>query len=235
MRESCELHGSAYRRSEVENPATRGYYPAPQFSFIEADPFRLVAVVSEFLVPEFDEETHTFKLDGKPIPSVTTVINGILGNNPFWTDAGRDSGTATHRAIQFYSEGDLDYDSLDEATKPRFGAYVKFCNDMQFKPDITEQPMARRNPFYAGIPDQIQLGRVVVDFKNGGHDPRHGIQIAAYAQFLSNPYIHERWVVWLKEDGKYDLKVYPKTSFGADWAIFQNMLNIFNWKGIHGI
>jgi len=185
--------------------------------------------------PDFDEELHAFLVNGKPAPGVTSIINGCLGVNPFWTKEGRESGKATHKAIHYYAEGDLDFDSLDDATKPRLEAYIRFCEEMQFKPDLIEQPLYHPKLLYCGIPDQVQEGRAIPDFKNGPHLPQHALQLAAYSHILPNPLLYERWGVHLKEDGKYDLKVYPKQQMTSDFNVFCSMLNVWNYKNLKGV
>ena len=181
-------------------------------------------------IPEFDEAQHAYVIDGKPAPGVTSIISACLGVNPFWTKEGRESGRATHLAIHFYAQDDLDYDSLDEATKPRLDAYIKFCEDHQWKPDLIEQPLYHPTLRYCGTPDQGQLDRAVVDFKNGPHLPQHALQLAAYANMLPNPLQYERWGVQLLDIGKYKLEPYKKQTMTADFNTFNSMLNVWNWR-----
>ena len=182
------------------------------------------------LIPEFDEESHTYKVDGKPAPSVTQILHACgIGVNPFWTEEGREFGKAVHAAIHYHAEGDLDFDALDDTVKPRLDAYINFRTEMDFSPELVEQPLYSRAPRYAGTPDQVQLGRAVVDFKTGSIAPETALQLAAYDMLLPNPYIHERWAVHLKDDGTYSLKVFTKQNLQADFAVFQSALNIYNW------
>lgn len=186
-------------------------------------------------IPEFDEEMHSYAIGGKPTYGVTTIINECIGVNPFWTKEGRESGKATHAAIQYYAEGDLDCNSLADETKGRLDAYIKFCDEMQFKPDLIEKPLYHPQYLYCGIPDQIQFDRAVVDFKNGPHLPQHALQLAAYANMVPNPLLYERWTVQLMENGNYKMQTYKRMSMPADFNTFLSMLNIHNWRMINGI
>jgi hypothetical protein len=182
-------------------------------------------------IPEFYDAAHSFTVDGRKLPSVTTIINASIGVNPNWTQESRDFGSAVHKAIHYYSEGDLDINSVDEAIKPRLEAYVKFCNDMQFKPDLIEQPLYHPTLFYAGIADQVMTdSKIVVDFKTGQILPAHSIQTSAYANLLLNPFMYERWTVQLCDNGKYKLETHNRQDLPNDFAIFQSMLNCYNWK-----
>jgi hypothetical protein len=187
------------------------------------------------LIPEFDEENHCFHVLGKPAPGVTSILRSCgIGVNSFWTVEGREFGRAVHKAAHYHSEGDLDFDSLDDKVKPRIEAYIKFCADMQFKPDLIEQPLYRTNPVYCGIPDQVQLDRAVIDLKNGPHEPEHALQLAGYTFFLPNPHRYERWAVHLMDTGKYSLRVFPKQELQADYNVFCSALNIHNWRSRYG-
>lgn len=181
-------------------------------------------------IPDFDEEKHAYTVGGKIYPGVTSVISSCLGSNPFWTEFGRDFGRAVHKAIHYYSDGDLDFNLLDDRIKPRIDAYVRFCEDKQFKSDLSEQALYHPKYRYCGMIDQAQIDRVVPDFKCGQHLPEHGLQLAAYVHLLPNPYIYDRWGVQLKEDGKYKIEVYKKTNLSNDFNIFLSMLNIYNWR-----
>jgi hypothetical protein len=180
--------------------------------------------------PEFDPELHAFTVNGRPQPSVTQIINDCLGVNPFWTKEGRDAGQATHKAIHYYAEGDLDFDSLAEETKPRLEAYVRFCEEHQWKPDLLEQPMYHPTLLYCGIPDQVQIDRAVLDLKNGPHMRQHSLQLSGYANFLPNPLRYERWTVQLLDTGKYKLEPYKKQEATADFNTFISMLNVYSWR-----
>jgi hypothetical protein len=189
----------------------------------------------ELNIPEFIEEKHAYCVNGQPVAAhVTGVITGALGANPFWTDEGRDMGSAVHQMIHYYAEGDLDYDALDDTLRPYLDAYIKFCADMQFKPDLIEQPLYKPSPLYCGKVDQVQLDRAVVDFKRGQHLPEHGVQLAAYAHMLPNPLKYERWGVRLLETGKYNLTAYRKQDMTSDYNVFISMLNVFNWRKRYG-
>jgi len=179
-------------------------------------------------VPEFDPVQHSYAIGGKSSVGVTTVINSAVGVNPFWTVEGREAGKATHAAIQYYDENDLGF--LAEETKPRLDAYIKFCNETQFKPDLIEQPLYHPTFLYCGIPDMVQIGRCVVDFKNGPHLPQHSLQTAAYANMLPNPLRYERWTVQLRVDGTYKLEPYLKQELTNDFNVFLSMLNSYNWR-----
>ena len=188
-----------------------------------------------FLIPELDEKKHKYTLQGKPAPGVTSVFQSCgIGVNTFWTVEGREFGRAVHTAIHFYAQNDLDESTLHESIKPRLDAYISFCLDHNFKPDLIEQKMGHPTLKYCGTVDQVETGRLIVDFKCGQHLPEHALQMAAYAHCLPNPLLYDRWGVQLLETGKYKLQPYKKQDCQRDFNIFLCCLNIQNWRKTNG-
>jgi hypothetical protein len=67
---------------------------------------------------EFDAATHTYRLDGELVPSVTTVLKsvGLVEYSHIPQDvlqAAAHRGTAVHYALELLDRGELDYESLD--------------------------------------------------------------------------------------------------------------------------
>ena len=191
----------------------------------------------KLLIPQFDPKEHRYEVAGQVVPSVTEILTAALGRNPFWTKEGRQFGTAVHTAIHYYTQGDLDYGSLHPRVKPRVDAYLKFCAEWQFRPDLVEQPLYMEQPLVCGTPDQVQFERAVVDFKCGPHLPEHALQLASYAHMLPNPLKYERLGVHLLDNGKYSLTPYRKQEAASDWNVFYWMAMKFyaetaieNWR-----
>ncbi len=189
------------------------------------------AIPDNLLIPEFHEADHSYWVNGKPAPGVTTILRSCgIGANSFWTVEGREFGKAVHMACRYQAERDLDFDSLDDKVKPRVEAYRRFCDEMNWVADIIEKPLGGGSPLYCGTPDQVQIDRAIIDLKCGTSDHSHGLQLAAYTFLLSNPHRYERWAVHLLETGKYSLRVFPKQELISDINIFRSALNIYAWK-----
>jgi hypothetical protein len=81
---------------------------------------------------EFEEETHTYRIDGKVVPSVTQCL-ALL--DPFQKvdrhilEAARDFGSKGHRAMALLIRDRLDWDALDPALKPYIESGAKFLGD----------------------------------------------------------------------------------------------------------
>lgn len=145
---------------------------------------------------QFDASSHTYRLDGQVVPSVTQVLAAV-GLATDWTqmppavreaaDAKRALGTVVHEACALFDAGTLSWGLLDDAA---FGyvtaweAYVKQRQIVEWL--LVETPLAHVELQYAGTPDRI--GRtldgtlVLVDIKIGDPTDAAGqYQTAAYA------------------------------------------------------
>jgi hypothetical protein len=86
----------------------------------------------------FDEERHIYRDDSGMIVPATTQVFSILGMNEFegvpeylleWK---RNYGSAVHRAVHYMMDGDLDWDSLDEAIIPAVTGIQGFLKSLNF-------------------------------------------------------------------------------------------------------
>lgn len=178
----------------------------------------------------FDEATHTYTFNSRPVPSVTQVLQAEQFVDVTWfTEHGRDRGKKAHLAIHLYDMGDLDEDSLDPALAPYLDAWKKFKQDSGFK--IYESESAYYHPFlqYAGTPDkygELNGKAALIDIKTGAVQEWVRIQLSAYAELISNGPL-SRFSIQLKDDGSYRLTEYKDRS---DRGIWMAALSCYQWK-----
>lgn len=183
----------------------------------------------------FDPEEHIYRFRDRIVPSVTTVLDMVLGRDRFRSpamEAGMRRGRAVHLATQYYDEGRLNQKTLHFAILPFFQAYKDFLRDVSPEIICVEQQVYHEAFEYAGTLDRVvTINGVmgILDIKTGGSAPLHaGPQLAAYAQaVLMGSRMLKRWALVLSGDGKYKLKQYDDDS---DWDVFQAALSIFRWK-----
>jgi len=130
----------------------------------------------------FNAFNHAYHLDGKRVPSVTTIIRAVLGcwNASEWH---MQRGTAVHRACEL-----LDYGTLDRATvfpeiESRVNAWEKFRADYPGSVETIETPLGSERYRFAGTPDRIFLEdnrHVLVDLKSS-IEPQVQLQLAGYS------------------------------------------------------
>lgn len=179
---------------------------------------------------EFDENAHTYTVDGTQYPSVTTVLKSAgLIDTKWFTEEGRDRGTYVSQATAWWELNQLDNDSLDPELEPYLSAWVQFLHDSEIDVQQIEHPVCHPMGF-AGTPDRVvfhpTLGSTVIDIKTGGKSTWHALQLAAYAECLGPRFC--RMNVYLSPDC-YSVYIHD-TPQQRDFDVFRCALGIHNWK-----
>ncbi len=187
---------------------------------------------------EFDAATHTYRLDGELIPSVTTVLKSVglveyamIPQEVLQAAAHR--GTAVHTALEYLDREELDRSTVDPSIEGYVVAYERFVRDSNFIPLHIEHRVFHGNYRYAGTLDRTgYLGDslTVLDFKTGLVLPGHAIQLAAYANCLVMPRRFRRIALQLSGDGTYRVHEYPLGTIQRDIDLFLAALACFNFK-----
>jgi len=202
------------------------------------------AVPDMFAGFRFDQETHTYTLNGRRLPSVTEIIaclhDGYASIPPAVLEHARQRGTAVHAAIQYHGDGDLAVDTLDLEIVPYFESWLKFLADTGFRVEGAEQPLYSRTFMYAGTPDlwgSIGADLWLPDIKATSLIlPHVSIQTAGYQRLLQELTGRKarRAALQLKDDGTYRFNPYPQAEDAADMGTFTAALNIHQWRQKHG-
>lgn len=169
------------------------------------------------------------------LPHVTEILRDArLVDTTWFTEEARDRGTALHRTVHYYHEGDLDEGSVAPIVRPRFSSYLRFLEEV--KPEIEACEVAVESALgYCGRADlilAIKGVRSVLDIKGPTADNLwHGVQLAAYqhaAAARGNPVVG-RWNLYLGDKG-YRL---VERKDPDDWRAFQAALTLANWRRKH--
>ncbi len=191
----------------------------------------------------FDADKHQYRLDGKPIPSVTQILKsaGMISFDSVprdVLDAAAKFGTAVHLATELADRGTLDHDALDPALAPYLQAWRDFVSDHAARIDGIEGRVCSHRWLCAGTYDRVMtIGRkrILADLKTSvALSPAVGPQTAAYAAMfeeLTAIKIRERWAIRLTADG-YRVTVLKDKS---DLNVFLSALQIHNWKAQHNL
>lgn len=191
----------------------------------------------------FDEQTHTYTLNGQGLPSVTGILKdeGFVDTR-FYDDYGRTRGEYVHKAAHLYDTGQLDEAALDPVLKPYLDAWKKFLNDSLFHVLDSEVPRHHPRLMYAGTPDKVGFFDVVpskdimsvIDIKTGAAEPWTALQLAGYAEMVKHDFkifSCNRYALELKPDGNYKLITYADRQ---DTAVWLAALTIYHWKHNNG-
>ena len=166
----------------------------------------------------FDPETHTYRVNGEPVPSVTQVlgqwllppgaayyINTFTGAtiDAEKFEAARKGGNAIHRGAAYLLKGQgLDWGAL----APDLVAPLKQCGEwirlFGVEPLYVEKPMFSEALGVAGTPDLIcslngnKDYLALVDIKTGLVNDMVGAQTAAYEKLLRDFNLRDFKKIW---------------------------------------
>jgi len=180
----------------------------------------------------FNKVDHTYTLNGKSIPNVTTILETV-GLSDFskvnreLLRIAQERGTAVHLATEYMDTVGLDMNSIDPELAGYIEAWAEFKND--FKPLFSEVELKVYDEklWYCGTLDRvarINNKTVLIDIKTGAHSKSHGIQLSAYESAYGD--VDERWIVRLDADGKYNVKPYKNI---MDKHVFISALTLYKF------
>ena len=162
---------------------------------------------------KFDASKHIYEVDGKVLPSVTSIINfrpdPFRGISKEVLDAAADRGTVVHEAIETWLEYKLDV-LVNEEHRGYFSAFVTWFGNHDVEPLATELGLYHPVLMYAGKLDMLANvdGMVtLVDYKTASSidEVAYGMQLEAYRQALKmhGVEVSKKLILQLKADGTY--------------------------------
>lgn len=201
------------------------------------------------ITPDFDEEAHVYRVDGRIVPSVTEILSGVgLAENfmaggreidPDVLANAAERGTMVHLAIELECLGELDEDTVDDEIWPYLEAWRQFVDDTGFLPVANEFRFYEPANDYCGTADMIgYLGDqlTVLDLKTGsiGLKPWHKYQLAAYAGAIKGGSLWpHRMMLHLRPELKrkrYRDYNFSTASAATDWEIFSCAARVYAAK-----
>lgn len=138
---------------------------------------------------QFDEATHSYKLDGAPVPGVTSILAPLSaaeyrGVSAEVMERAAMLGRAVHKMIELDLRRVLDEDALDELLRPYLAQWRAFLTLSGFDPLLSEAQVASRRYGYAGTLDlfgRLNGDAALIDAKRTAAVPRTaGPQTAGY-------------------------------------------------------
>lgn len=187
----------------------------------------------------FDAGEHSYRLNGRPLPSVTTIINAVL---PQWQagDWYLQRGRALHHGCHLYDADVLDWDSVSPEIEPRIRAWGQFRRDFPAEVVLSEQPLANGVIGYAGTPDRVfrdSYGNNVLCDLKSTICPQVRLQLGAYAQMLALHKINivRAVAVELRDDGTYRTEWLLPVDLERAYRVFQSCLTVSNFARAHNL
>jgi hypothetical protein len=190
----------------------------------------------------FCEGPHTYTLDGRPVPGVTSVLKALPNEYghvaPEVMAAASALGTAVHRVIELDVRRELDEEDLDPVLLPYLGQWREFLATSGFRVLGSELEVASRKYGYAGKLDLVGVlhGRkALVDAKRTAQVPRSaGPQTAGYK--LATQECRPDLIGPTEPCDRYALHLTPKNwrlvpfKDPADQRVFLSCLTIHHWS-----
>lgn len=111
-------------------------------------------------VLQFDAESHSYRLDGLPVPSVTSILKDLSEREYRFVKAETMAesawlGQAVHKVIELETANTLDEDLLDARLYEYLDAWRHFRAHSGFIPVLSEEKVYSRRYQYAGQLDLL--------------------------------------------------------------------------------
>lgn len=186
----------------------------------------------------FTPQPHEYRVDGRRVPGVTSIL-GALGISEDW-DAlagisprvGRsiedkcDIGSAAHADCHSFDDSDIAWETVDPRVLPYVKAWQAFRDNSRMVPTTRERRIFSRVHHFAGTLDGIFLTptgeRVLIDIKTSATlDPASSLQVAAYEIAWTEEHpdapIAERWIVQLTPKLKVPYRIWNCSAEPDAW------------------
>lgn len=183
----------------------------------------------------FEPLTHTYRIDGARVPSVTQVIQSVLPYQGPSDDWAMQRGTAMHHGCRLFDEKRLDWSSVHPEIEPRLRAWEKFRRDLACDPVVYEQAYYHPEHRFAGTIDRVFLsssrGVMLCDIKST-ITPQAYVQLGAYSILLDkegNP-PKSALLVELRDDATYRTESLAQPKLRLMARTFLACLTVHNFK-----
>ena len=187
---------------------------------------------------DFDESTHTYRLDGEVIPSVSTIMEPLSGAkyagiSERTLSKAADKGSSVHNSIENWLKFEIE--DVNPEHRGYFDAFKEWWG--KDKPEVvgSEVRFYHKILRYGGTGDLLAYinGKLtLVDYKStyALSDMTCGVQLEAYAQALASHgiYVEQKKILHLKKDGKHSERSYPVND-STRWRVFGALKCVYDY------
>lgn len=159
-------------------------------------------------------ESHEYKVDGVAKPGFTHIAKsmGVIKENPFYTEEGREQGIALSKWSLFLAKKQEPESEPDLRIAGRVAGFRKFMAESNFEFVGGEQPLYHPQLNFCGMPDlygNLRGFSSVIDVKRGAKLKWHRLQLACYKMLLEENgfWPTKRYGLYLRDEG-YSLVEY---------------------------
>jgi len=180
----------------------------------------------------FDPTTHTYKINGIAVPSVTQVIEKTLGISFKADDWYLQRGQAIHACAKFIAEGKA-FHNPDTRIDGYVRALRKFFNQVEPEVFVCEESYYSERYKFAGTMDliaRINKKLCILDYKNSFEKERLKLQLGGYS-VLHMPgnlgFIKTGYGVKLNDNGTYSMTTaIDLKSARSEFLVLRSYLNL---------
>lgn len=171
----------------------------------------------------FDEATHTYRVDGRIVDSVTQILgkvfSDVYANIPESVLLRKAQlGQAVHKAIELFLHDTLDWQSIHPEVMPYLDSWLEWwhADSSLAHSYASEQQFFHQAGDYCGTIDFEVPGEIIIDWKITTNKlPTHGLQVTGYAHAKCTP---RAACLYLKDDGSpAELVEYDVAKLLPDW------------------
>jgi hypothetical protein len=186
----------------------------------------------------FEEKTHTYRVNGIVVPSVTEIMKPLASAHYGGIDAhtlanAAKRGTAVHHAIENFIKFGVEDIPAEYANY--LMAFRSWWRDCGITLIVSEGRVYHRFLRYAGTVDLPCLfagKKLCVDFKTSAAiaEMLVRVQLEGYARAYDSHDVtfDEKAIVHLKRDGTYTMVCYPAKDTEA-YEVFGSLLTVHNY------
>lgn len=188
---------------------------------------------------EFEDATHTYRLDGMEIPSVSTIIKPLSEieyreiSEETLNNAAK-KGTEVHNAIENWIKFEID--DISPEKRPFLDAYLKWWRNHDIRVVESEWRIYHKIMRYGGTLDLLAYVDgylTLIDYKTTYTilDMVCGPQLEAYSQALSSHGIKvdKKMILHLRKDGTYKEKFFPIRDTVC-WQVFSALKTVYDYE-----
>lgn len=193
-----------------------------------------MTVTAQTPVLEFEPATHTYRINGRQVPSVTQILQAAgMTNGAYWTPEARDRGAYVARATEILDRDpdDFDWDAVDKEKVGYVRAWEKFKHVSGCEIIASEERVCSEAYRFAGTLDRVILHgcNMLVDIKTGSSAEWHRLQTAGY-RLCRDERPLARAAVYLNPNGSYRYVPHPDR---RDEDVFKAALTVAKWRVEH--
>lgn len=185
----------------------------------------------------FEPETHTYRIDGQVVPSVTQILSEAgLVDGQWYTEQSQHRGRLVHLMTALDDQNELNEEMVHGEYQGYLNAWRRFKAETKCEILAIEQRVYNCMYRYAGTTDRlVSMHSLVVellDIKTGGPEWWHKFQTAGY-WMCDDIQAARRGSIYLSPDGTYKIKEHE--AHGYDTDVFRAALTLANAKRNEGI